>query len=225
MLAAAASLASCKLLPPPAVQTLSAGQIQYELLLHLQRLGDLSGYIVDVTPDGLTVFVMTTDLDGARNDACTTPQRPTAVRQALEPAALHRAAAGFEAVNRSLLQNKTSEFKPYRIRHHCDVHGDPDWKLMSLAEVRAQTSLELQRIGELSRYIRSVEADGTIRVWSYSERDPGCADRLRPYPADTSVDKAALSLVERALLAANTALTEGRDPEVVSVWPMARCGS
>jgi hypothetical protein len=214
-LATAVLVGGCKPHPQVKVHVWTASEIRDELYVHLQRIGTLSGYIMEVTPSR-EVLVLTPTPPGVENHACTTPQKPTALKQAVELDALHRTATGFEAVSRNLLEKKPTQFKPFTHRHECDARDQPDWKPMTIDEVQQQTSLELQRIGELSRYIRSVEPGGTIQVWSYDETDAGCAARLSAYPADTPVDKDALSLVEHALEAANAALAAGQEASVHS---------
>lgn len=217
-------VAGCHPKPQVDVHVWSAQEVQQELLLQIQRIGNLSGYIVEVTPDRTAVLVLTTEAESLDQHACTTPQKPTLLKEPLETEALHRASASFETVNQNLLEGQSTLFEGYKRRHQCDVHDGSGWKPLTIDEVRQLSFLQLQRVGELSRYIRSVDGQGRIHLWSYSPHDAACSTKLAPYPSGQPVGKAELSLVEDALEAANAALAAGREPEVVSPSAPVPCG-
>ncbi len=217
-------LAGCHPRPEVDVHVWSADEVRQELLLQLQRIGNLSGYIVEVTPDRTAVLVLTPSAESLDQHACTTPQKPTVLKEPLEPEALHRASASFETVNQNLLEGQSTLFEGYKRRHQCDVHDGSGWKPLTVDEVRQLSLLQLQRVGELSRYIRSVDGQGKIHLWAYSPRDAACGAKLGPYPSERPVGKTELSLVEEALEAANAALAAGREPEVVSPSAPVPCG-
>lgn len=217
-------VAGCHPQPKVDVHVWTADEVRQELLLQLQRIGDLSGYIVEVSPDRTAVLVLTPGDESVDQHACTTPQKPTAMKEPLEPEALHRASASFETVNHNLQEGQSTLFEGYKRRHQCDVHDGSGWKPLTVDEVRQLSLLALQRVGELSRYIQSVGPDGKIHIRSYSPRDAACSTQLGPYPSGKPVGKNELSLVEQALEAANAALAAGREPEVVSPSVPVPCG-
>lgn len=224
-LALASGLAGCHRQPVPGMHVWSADEVQYELLLQLQRIGDLSGYVVNASPDGQTVFVLAPPRDDVDRQACTTPQRPTAMRQALAEDAMQRASVSFEALDRSMGRGVSTHFEPFTQRHQCDVPDTAGWKPLTVEQVGQLTTLQLQRIGELTRYIRAVAPDGTIQIWSYAPWDEACRSRLQTFPSGQPVGKAGIVLVERALNAANAALADGRDPKVVRTEPPVDCAA
>ena len=128
-------LAACMPHPAQPPRVMTPSQVQQELLVHVQHLGDLSHYIMDSQDSPGKILVL---VPGTRNDACVPTQKPTSLKQPLNPDDVHRVTAAIEAMNQAFELKQEPRFEPYTLRYECSGRGPGAMAPLGLDEIRAR---------------------------------------------------------------------------------------
>jgi hypothetical protein len=176
---------------------LSRSQLQAKITTLLRDMGDLKEYLGDAN-NGDKVVVKT--FDG--HPGCATLPKPTLRGAPLDDAKLGGLLAALEALDKALARNAQPVIEKQQAACLGPLAAGTRLPVKSPEEITASLSDMLRRVGDLAPYLVSAERAGPVVVKTFTHRHL-CRTLPAPTPANTSITKPQLALVEDTLTAVN----------------------